>query len=149
ANSGRCLLVEEASTADNVPIVQGSVSWHDQCAAEHERWRWVGGYEGPDGEGFKIVNLHSGKCLEPWEEAVDEPGTRLVQAPCRDADDDSQVWSRIQFTTDSGWNYYWAIRNKRSDLCMDNQDATKAGELLVQETCATDGSQTQQFRTDE
>jgi hypothetical protein len=132
---GLCLDLETAGTADGVAVIQ----W--PCGdTPQNRWGWAGGY-GKDI--YKIVSRHSGKCVDVADAATTE-GARVVQTTCRDSGG-SQLWHRMYFTTNNGWDYL-RLANVRSGLCLDiPNESDEWGAQLWQYPCHSGPAQ--QFRT--
>lgn len=132
---GLCLDLEIAGTGDGVAVIQ----W--ECGdTPQNRWGWADGY----GENiYKIVSRHSGKCVDV-EGGATTTGARIVQNTCRDSNG-SQLWRRMYFTTDNGWDYM-RLANVRSRLCLDiPNESRELGEQLWQYPCHSGPAQ--QFRT--
>lgn len=130
-----CLDLETAGTGDGVAVIQ----W--KCGdTPQNRWGWAGGY----GEDiYKIVSRHSGKCVDVAGGATTE-GAAVVQTTCRDSGG-SQLWRRLYFATDNGWDYVRLV-NVRSSLCLDvPNESTEWGTRLWLYGCHS--GQAQQFRT--
>jgi hypothetical protein len=78
--SGRCLDVYNASSGDNVTVVQATCYFRD-----NQRWRLKKNSDGS----YRIIAKHSGKCLDvAWAEHAD--GARVVQSRCWGGD--NQKW---------------------------------------------------------
>ncbi|MBW4722059.1 RICIN domain-containing protein [Saccharothrix obliqua] len=79
-NSGRCLNVQYASTADGAQIIQ-----YDCGGSPNELWKLV-----PKAIGYQVVNKNSGKCLNV--EGGVAQGRNLIQYTCSQGGATNDVW---------------------------------------------------------
>ena len=95
-----CLDVWGLSTADNAPVDQGNCN-----GGTNQQWQLQG-----SGSNVKIVNLNSGKCLQPSGSAT--AGAAMVQVTCGSGS--TQFWTVN--TTIGGFRN---MVNSSSGLCLD------------------------------
>ncbi|MDT0347433.1 glycoside hydrolase family 27 protein [Streptomyces litchfieldiae] len=110
AGSGRCLDVDNASTAPGATVL----IWDCHTAANQQWTTWAGGE----------IRVFGDKCLDAYEQGTSN-GTPVITWPCNGQD--NQEWT---LGTDG------SIRNVHSGLCLDvNQAGTANGTELILWTC--------------
>jgi alpha-galactosidase len=108
--SGRCLDVDNASTAPGATVV----IWDCHTAANQSWTTWAGGE----------IRVFGDKCLDAFNQGT-TPGTRVITWSCNGQN--NQTWTL---------NPDGSITNAGSGLCLDvNQAATANGSPLILWTC--------------
>jgi len=127
-NSGKCVDVEGASTADGANIFQWSC--HNNA---NQQWLMEdvgGGY-------VQLRAQHSGKCADVWEWSTADGG-EIRQYTCTGG-------TNQQWTVEDMGSGYFRLRNRYSGKCMDDWEWNTAdGADLRQYTC--NSYNVQQFR---
>jgi alpha-galactosidase len=114
--SGRCLDVDNASTAAGAAVV----IWDCHTAANQLWTTWANGE----------LRVFGDKCLDAFNQGT-TPGTRVITWPCNGQN--NQKWTL---------NPDGSITNVHSGLCLDvNQAATANGSPLILWTCNTQPNQ--------
>lgn len=123
-NSGRCLGVNGASTAQNALLSQFTC---DSGAGQY----WI--YDHPDSGFPRIRNLNSQMCIDIPGGNLN-PGVQLQQFPCHTGPN-----QRFSFSL-YGW--WFGIVSQRSGLCLNVSGASTAnGAPVVQSACGPADSQ--------
>ncbi|GAA1167483.1 ricin-type beta-trefoil lectin domain protein [Streptomyces hebeiensis] len=118
AGSGRCLDVDNASTASGATVL----IWDCHTAANQSWTTWTGGE----------IRVYGDKCLDAYDRGTSN-GTPVVTWPCNGQD--NQKWT---LTSDG------SVRSVLSGLCLDvNQAGTTNGTAAVLWTC--DGRPSQRW----
>ncbi|MGW2256323.1 glycoside hydrolase family 27 protein [Streptomyces sp. NPDC001780] len=118
AGSGRCLDVDNASTASGATVL----IWDCHTAANQSWTTWTGGE----------IRVYGDKCLDAYDRGTSN-GTPVVTWPCNGQD--NQKWT---LTSDG------SVRSVLSGLCLDvNQAGTTNGTAAVLWTC--DGRPSQKW----
>jgi hypothetical protein len=136
ANSGKCLDVPGASTADNVNIQQ-----YDCHSASNQRWR-ITPLNTTTSFGMNLIAQHSGKCLD-----VAGGGTGAATIQQYDClRQGNQHWRLGTKTVAGGLSYYEVIA-MHSGQCMDVVGGSTANNAGVQQYPCTGGNN-QKWRFD-
>jgi alpha-galactosidase len=116
AGSGRCLDVDNASTAAGA----ATLIWDCHTAANQLWTTWAGGE----------IRVFGDKCLDAFNQGTTN-GTRVITWPCNGQN--NQQWTV---------NADGSIRNVRSGLCLDvNQAGTANGSTVILWTCNNQSNQ--------
>jgi hypothetical protein len=119
-NSGRCIGVDGASTADGAHVKQ-----FDCDRAANQRWQVQSA--GGSSVVFNLVNVNSAKCMGV-DQGSDSPGADIRQFSC-----DSSANQRWAF---AGEGQLWALFNDGSELCVGVDGASEDnGAQLKQFEC--------------